>query len=295
MLDNEKDPRSGIQISSENVSKTPPQSLIGDENLRQLYAAMLKLRMLRSRDRGVQAKNQFQEACEVGCTMDLRADDSVAIWTNGPLATLVRGLPLNPWQASSQQDGVTALNHLQHSHSAERLLMAIGIAFAYRARKQHNVVVAFSDARGMAGARDCVGLSVEHRLPIIFVQQSFNTTTSANQPRWRDSRLLTIPVDQRDVIAVYRVAYEAIDKARRGVGPTVIQCVRATKSIRQGGDGTTDPIEYMERHLRKKSLWSEDFKRNLEESLSQELRGSRRNGNKKANTPVHATPMLAES
>lgn len=294
MLDNEKDPRSGLQISSENVSKAPPPSLIGHEKLKQLYAAMLKLRMMRSRNRGLQAKDRFQEACEVGCTLDLRAEDTVAISTNEPSATLVQGLPLNPWQATSQQAGVTVSNLLQHRRSAERLLMAIGIAFAYRARKQHNVVVAFSDAHGMARARDCIGLSVEHRLPIIFVQKISNAK-AADQRRWRDSRLLAIPVDQRDVIAVYRVAYEAIDKARRGVGPTVIQCVRSTKSIRLGSNDTTDPLEYMERHLRKRSLWSEDLKRNLEESLSQELRGSRRNGNKKANTPVHATPMLAES
>lgn len=294
MLDNEKDPRSGLQISSENVSKAPPPSLIGHEKLKQLYAAMLKLRMMRSRNRGLQAKDRFQEACEVGCTLDLRAEDTVAISTNEPFATLVRGIPLNPWQASSQPAGVTASNLLHHSHSAERLLMAIGVAFAYRARKQHNVVVAFSDAHGMAGARDCIRLSVEHRLPVIFVQQTSSAKTSVGQPRLGNSRLLAIPVDQRDVIAVYRVAYEAIDKARRGVGPTVIQCVRVMKSTRQGGDDTTDPIEYMERHLRKKSLWSEDFKRNLEESLSQERRGSRRNGSKRANTLTRAT-ALAES
>ncbi len=278
MLDNEKGPRSSMQIGAENAGKTAPQSLIGDEKLRQLYAAMLKLRMLHSKERGVQAKNRFQEACQVGCTMDLRADDTVAISTNGPFPTLVRGLPLNPWPDSSSQAGVTASNLLQHNHSAERLLMAIGIAFAYRARKQHNVVVAFSDVHGMARARDCIGLSLEHRLPVIFVQQNYNAKTSASQISSRNSQLLTIPVDQRDVIAVYRVAYEAIDKARRGVGPTVIQCVRATKSIRQGSDDTTDPLEYLKRHLLKKSLWSEDFKQSLEESLSRELGRSRRNG-----------------
>jgi len=64
-------------------------------------------------------------------------------------------------------------------------------------------------------------------------------------------------------VAVYRVAYEAIAKARRGAGPTLIRCIRLRSlpaSIRFM-DLRGDPIAYLEHYLRKQNLWSEDLHR----------------------------------
>jgi TPP-dependent pyruvate/acetoin dehydrogenase alpha subunit len=68
-------------------------------------------------------------------------------------------------------------------------------------------------------------------------------------------------VDKNDAVAVYRVVYEAIDKARRGAGATLIRCVQQTISAKgRGEDERVDPIAYMEHYLRKRNLWTDDLR-----------------------------------
>jgi len=75
-------------------------------------------------------------------------------------------------------------------------------------------------------------------------------------------QLPTIPVDDSDAVAVYRVVYESIDKARRGAGPTLIQCMRHESLSTRGHhkDERADPLVYMEQYLRKRNLWSDDLR-----------------------------------
>jgi len=63
------------------------------------------------------------------------------------------------------------------------------------------------------------------------------------------------------VVAVYRVSTEAIAHARKGNGPTLIECIL---------DGS-DPILKMEEYLKRKSLFSEGMKREVMASFAREL------------------------
>ena len=72
------------------------------------------------------------------------------------------------------------------------------------------------------------------RLPILFVSQSDTPVWAGEPQRTVQDReaglkaqaggLPEIAVDGNDVVAVYRVATEAIAHARRGNGPTLIEC-----------------------------------------------------------------------
>ncbi len=100
--------------------------------------------------------------------------------------------------------------------------------------------------------------AVLHDLPMVFL--------SANHPpqKAKADRPPTITVDGNDVVAVYRVACEAITHARLGNGPTLIEL--QTYSLCPG-----DPIQNMENYLTRKGIFSVGFKSEILAEFSSEL------------------------
>jgi TPP-dependent pyruvate/acetoin dehydrogenase alpha subunit len=73
-----------------------------------------------------------------------------------------------------------------------------------------------------------------------------------------------IAVDGNDVVAVYRVATESIAHARRGNGPTLIECmVERSKSH--------DPIRKMEAYLMRRGLFSKGMKVEIADRFTRQL------------------------
>ena len=58
-----------------------------------------------------------------------------------------------------------------------------------------------------------------------------------------------IVVDGNDVVSVYQAAREAIERARNGEGPTLIEC----KTYRRGGHSRSDPGQY--RDKKEERIW----------------------------------------
>ena len=223
-----------------------------DEKLKQLYAATLKLRRSAERRplRGKPSSSKaLPEACEVGCTIDLRAHDIVVV--------------------SHKRAGFGKAIQLGQAQDDGRLLLATGVAFGSKAQGQNAVVVVFAQ-RGIVAARNSMRFAFEQKLPIIYIETAARSTGASHvrNGKYRH-QLPAIPVDQTDVIAIYRVSSEAIDKARRGVGPTLIQCVPPSRDSARGKN-RTDCLQSLEWHLRRKKLWSEEFKRQIEDELERE-------------------------
>ncbi len=66
------------------------------------------------------------------------------------------------------------------------------------------------------------------------------------------------------MVAVYRVSTEAITHARKGNGPTLIECIFEPSEIR-------DPLLKMEAYLTRKGLFSEEWKRQVAVAFKREL------------------------
>ena len=209
--------------------------LISDEKLKQLFAEMLRVRQhgkARSSSRTRKQSWNFHEAPLVGTTIDLRAEDSLILSSSLPNNTAAQ-------RAVIEADSVVAL--------------ATGAALLHRVQAKGNLAVAFVDAKDIARNYQFLRVAHVQSLPIIYVQveRALPKTTR------RRTRTTSILVDKADVVAVYRVASEAIDKARRGAGPTLIHCVPfSLKRNSSANHHSQDPIRYMEYYLRKKKLWS---------------------------------------
>lgn len=116
------------------------------------------------------------------------------------------------------------------------LPIALGTALASKMKRDKRVSVAFfGDGAVDTGTfHECLNFASLKRLPVVFVcENNFYATNSpllARQPadnifeRAKPYLIKDLRVDGNDVIQVYRVAREAIEKARAGNGPTLIEC-----------------------------------------------------------------------
>jgi pyruvate dehydrogenase E1 component alpha subunit len=81
----------------------------------------------------------------------------------------------------------------------------------------------------------------------------------------------SITVDGNDVVAVYRVAYESLERVRRGGGAVLIEA----KPYRQHGQALLntgrDPLTHMEQYLAAKKLFTARWKNGLVQQFSREL------------------------
>jgi len=261
--------------------------VISAEKLKQLYAAMLESRLTVEQMRRSSGKRgtaiDFHGACEVGCTIELRPADTVVLLPHQPSryfgAKLARGGNFTTNHANEaattlRRDAPSLIRFTQAGHSPDQLAVATGVAFAYAAQRSTSVVVAFAERKQIKDSQGSISYAQERCLPIIYVELADRYGGSHNPARRghkSGTRVVTMPVDRSDVIAIYRVACEAIDKARRGAGPSLIQCVRyepRSQGKPSTGSHTIDPIAYMEHYLRKKNLWSHDFKRAIEQAFA---------------------------
>lgn len=216
------------------LASTQHQPLISDEKLRQLYMEMLRVRQhgkSRSSSRAGKQSWKFSEAPLVGTTMDLRAEDSLISSSDLPSNTIAQ-------RAVLEAGSVVGL--------------ATGAALLHRVQANGNIAMAFVYAKDIARNHQFLRVAHVQLLPIIYVQ----VERALPKITRRRTEIISIPVDKADVVAIYRVASEAIDKARRGAGPTLIQCVPfSLKRNPSANRHSQDPIRYMEYYLRKKNLW----------------------------------------
>jgi TPP-dependent pyruvate/acetoin dehydrogenase alpha subunit len=261
--------------SAAALAGKPGFSIISNEKLLQLYAAMVKCRALEERVQILFPRNKLtgkdgasREAVAVGVALDLLPEDTVAaspgdlvvnfIWNE------VQGEPL---------DMIFARLYARSTcpSPAAKFKLATVAAQANKAAKNGKIAVAFS-SNGSGFSPEALKAAGNRLLPILFVRQ---TSLPAGPPRGKKQTgvaeiaaaacgIPVIPVDGSDVVAVYRVATEAITHARKGNGPTLIDCIFEPSEAR-------DPLLKMETYLTRKGLFSEEWKRQVTAAFKREL------------------------
>jgi len=115
--------------------------------------------------------------------------------------------------------------------------LAVGAALSAKLRKTDQVAVAFfgDGAINEGSFHESINMAAADKLPAIFVCENnlygFSTPISrvvANEELWQRGAGYGVPgerVEGNDVLAVLRSAKEAVARARRGDGPTLIECL----------------------------------------------------------------------
>lgn len=147
--------------------------------------------------------------------------------------------------------------------------IATGLAFAFKMKKEPRVAACFmGDGAVNEGAfHEGVNMGAVWSLPVVYVIE--NNLYSASTPIFEMVRLnkladraagYGIPgltIDGNDVLTVYDTAHAAIDRARRGEGPTLIECM----TYRITGHSRRDPCNYQPEEERKHALENEPIRR----------------------------------
>ena len=244
--------------------------LMPHARLRQMYVAMLRLRMLAGRV-GSQPRRTAtpvgMEACLVAPAIDLQAEDLVCDTLEGGAIDFLRGrsaeqvltLGRHVRSLSTLAECGAATRLIASASDPERLWMAAGASAALKASslssdaKDSAVLVCYaqpSDAQPSSWLRVLERVSAQ-KLPLLFVLLPERGSQSSRTGRMSAialrSRVPGIPVDQDDAVAIYRVAQEAIGHARIGGGGALIECVRyaVEGQKQQSADAIQVLAEYM--------------------------------------------------
>jgi TPP-dependent pyruvate/acetoin dehydrogenase alpha subunit len=166
-----------------------------------------------------------------------------------------------------------------------QLSLATSVALANKQKKKGNIVVAFADKAiaALGYWHEALALAAKKGLPIIFVVEDNPWTDLASSTVSEDSAekaqnygFPIIAVDANDVVAVYRVAYESVERVRQGGGPVLVEAKpyhlsSPTKRRVATWRKERDPLDHMERYLKSKGLFTSRWKDQVGQEFSQKL------------------------
>lgn len=157
--------------------------------------------------------------------------------------------------------------------------VATGIALAFKMKKEARVAVCFmgDGATNQGAFHEGVNMGAIWSLPVVYVIE--NNRYAASTPIAQTTRVKNlsdraaaygipgVTIDGNDPIQVWRTAREAINRARSGQGPTLVEAI----TYRIAGHSRRDTCDYQPAEERKRALEREPIKRFAERLLSEEI------------------------
>ncbi|HEV2780690.1 MAG TPA: thiamine pyrophosphate-dependent dehydrogenase E1 component subunit alpha [Actinophytocola sp.] len=209
-----------------------------------------------------------QEAVAVGAAAALRDDDYVFATYRGHHHAIARGATPEACLAElmSRATGLCAAKggsmHLtvaegnmlgSYAIVGSHLPIACGAAWSAKLRGSGQVAVAFfgDGATNIGAFHEALNLAAVWKLPALFVCENnlymeytpIASVTAVAQPAADRAPAYGLPaevVDGNDVVAVLEATARAVDRARAGNGPTIIEAL----TYRQYGHSRSDPAKY---------------------------------------------------
>ena len=135
---------------------------------------------------------------------------------------------------------------------AAQYVVATGVALAYKMQKNGLVAIAYTGDGGTARGdfHEALNFAAVHKLPAVYFIQnnlwaesvplSLQTALTDLSERAKAYGMPGVTIDGNDVLEVYETASKAIEKARNGGGPTLIE----GKTYRWYGHSEIDPANY---------------------------------------------------
>ncbi len=210
-----------------------------------------------------------QEAVAVGTCLALSPDDYVAGTYRGHGHALAKGTAPGPLIAEmlGRATGVCggragSMNVVDLEHGLIGCYGIVGgsiaaaLGAALSAKRHGRVSVAFfgDGATNQGYFHECLNMAKVFSLPVVFVCENnfyaeFTPLAAATAGadiagRARAYDMPSAVVDGNDVWAVHAAAAQAVDRARNGDGPTLLEC----QTYRHYGHSKSDPAPYRPKH-----------------------------------------------
>lgn len=234
---------------------------LSDDDIRRMYELMLLGRRFDERCEILQRQGkahfhisgQGQEAAQIGAAMAfIPGKDWFHPYYRDLALLLAIGVPprelMLGWFARANDPasggrqmpahwGYRPLNVVTASSPVStQIPQAAGIAYAHKLRGEDAVTyVSFGEGGSSKGDfHEGLNFAAIHKVPVVFVcmNNGYAISVSANKQmaienvadRAAGYGMPGVVVDGQDMLAVYKVMKEAVDRARRGEGPTLVEC-----------------------------------------------------------------------
>ncbi len=258
-----------IRADGEFDPKVEPD--LSREDLLKMHRYMLTVRKLNEKGMSLQRQGRIgffmestgQEACQIGMSYTLSAIDWAFPSYRDPGTCLVRGVPMSalldqimgnsedeskgrqmpvhwgfrPWKIVSLSSPI-----------GSKLLHAVGVAYAAKYKGEKSVALASlgEGATSQGEFHAAMNFAGVYKTPVVFFCENNQYAISLPARRQTASGNIAmkaeaygfegVQVDGNDVLAVYKATKSAVDKARSGGGPTLIEAI----TYRMGGHSTSD-------------------------------------------------------
>lgn len=286
-----------------------------DSDFRALYRHMVLARRIDRQAINLQRQGQLavyasllgQEAAQIGSAYALAASDWVFPSYRELGAALVRGV--DPGDILRLFRGTWLSDHDPYEHHfgllsipiGTQVLHAVGFAMGARFDGSDLVVMAcFGDGATSEGdPHEAMNFAAVFQAPCVFLVQ--NNQYAISVPLSLQTRAPTIAhkaigygmpgyrCDGNDVLASYAVTRKAVDRARAGAGPSLIEAVTYRMEAHTTADDPTryrtaeeleewqrhDPIARFETFLVREGLLDDDFREEVEREAAFEARRMR--------------------
>ncbi len=303
-------------IHAEGTYDTALEPSLPESDLTKLYEAMILLRTFDTRALSLQRQGRIgfyiqclgQEASQIGSAYAFESQDWLFPSYRDIGVAILRGLPLRALfsHLMGNKDDLMK-GHQMPNHWGYRSInfvsiaapigvhipVAVGVALASKLRSDRIVTgVYFGD--GATSSNDFhagMNFAGVFQTPTVFFCQNNQYAISFPVFKQTKSRTLSdkaraygfegVRVDGNDVLAVFKAVREAVEKARTGGGPTMIEAV----TYRMGAHSTADdpkryrdegeleewkrrdPIDRFRRYLQRKGIWSDELETKLRQDV----------------------------
>jgi len=177
---------------------------------------------------------------------------------------------------------------------ATQLPHAVGAAYAMRMQGEKRACIAFCGDGGTSEGdfHDALNFAGVWNVPVVFIISNNQYAISVPRKMQTHSETLAqkalayglkgVQIDGNDILAVYSTVKDAVDNARAGKGPQVIECV----TYRIGPHTTSDdpkkyrseeemaywrerdPVKRFQVYLKGKGIWNDTYEKKLNDEVS---------------------------
>jgi pyruvate dehydrogenase E1 component alpha subunit len=268
-------------------------SKLAKEKLAEMYKKMLEIRCFEEKVFELYGQNLVpgtihlyagEEAVAVGVCSCLRKDDYITSTHRGHGHCIAKGAELKRTMAeilgkkTGYCKGKGGSMHIADFNIGmlgatavvgAGLPIAVGAGLSARLRKTDQVAACFfgEGASNQGTFHESINMASTWSLPVIFVCENNLYAMGTCQSRVMKIQNIAdravaygipgVTIDGNDVLAVFEASQKAVDRARSGAGPTLIEC----KTYRHKGHSRVDPAKYRPREEVEQWLAKDPIKR----------------------------------
>ncbi len=299
---------------------------ISSEKLAEMYATMLRIRRFEEKVAEIIMKGRRmtahlyigEEAVATGVCSALRGDDYVTSTHRGHGHCIAKGTDIkfmiaelfgkrtgtNKGKGGSMHIAKVSVGNLgANGIVGGSIPTATGAGLSIKLRGTDQVSVCFfGDGGSNQGVfHESLNIASIFDLPVIFVCEnnmyaistpiSYSARVADISERAASYRIPGVSVDGMDVVTVYKAAQASVERARKGLGPTLLECKTYRYRGHAGpyemepyGDQTPyrskeeleswkkrDPIAGLRRQMLERNILIEDKIKRIEDDISQEI------------------------